>query len=51
MYMHELIPFPLAAGDLGTRLALTIVLFVVISEALRSWGIRGGYLGPVFAFI
>ena len=47
MYMHELIPFPLAVGDLGTRLALTIVFFVAISAALRSRGIRRGYLGLI----
>ena len=45
MYMHELIPFPLAVGDLGTRLALTIVFFVAISAALRSRGTRGGLAG------
>ena len=32
--MHGLIPFLLAVGDLGTRLALTIIFFVV-----NSWGI------------
>ena len=50
--MHELILLPLAVGDLGTRLSLTIIFFVVISAALRSRRIRGGYLGlVVFAFI
>ena len=43
MYMHELIPFPLAVEDLGTRLALTIIFFVVISVALRSRA--GGFAG------
>ena len=41
MYMQELIPFPLAVGDLGTRLALIIIFFVAISVALRSWA--GGF--------
>ena len=31
--MHELTPFPLAVGDLGTRLTLTIIFFCVISAA------------------
>ena len=26
--MHELTPFPLAVGDLGTRLTLTIIFFL-----------------------
>ena len=34
--MQELIPFPLAVGDLGTRLALIILFFVAICVALRS---------------
>ena len=35
MYMHELIPFPLAVGDLGTRLALTIIFFACFLQHLR----------------
>ena len=35
MYMHELIPFPLAVGDLDTRLALTIIFFAWFLQHLR----------------
>ena len=39
MYMHELIPFPLAVGDLGTRLALTIIFFAWFLQYLRMCSI------------
>ena len=41
--MHELISFPLAVGDLGTRLALTIIFFGVILR-LKIAGDSRGYL-------
>ena len=42
MYMHELIPFPLAVGYLGTRLALTIIFlhdFCNIYASVASFAI------------
>ena len=35
MDMHELIPFLLAVGYLGTRLALTIIFFACFLQHLR----------------
>ena len=34
MHMHELIPFLLAVGYLGTRLALTIIFFACFLQHL-----------------
>ena len=47
--MQELIPFPLAVGDLGTRLALIIIFFGgdFCSIKVAGRGIRGGYLGLI----